>query len=269
MGLSDLNSSASSSNTNFIEDFSAELILAYLLSGDLSPSIKRVICDEVNTFDVSDSRLTELKFLFRNSSAFNEKNLDSYYLPDVLKRTIIEDFYGNNILSCIKNEDIPLERRKLIISLCLSSDALETFKVLEAAIPLKLKEYVIDTKISSVDGIVASLQDDDISDDIKTKIVNRKVDINNVFPVTKRLVFKWCGFVLGIKSKEISDYIDELTSDNIIDFITNGNVLRNLSSKVIKTKESILEKGIDKASKIQLIKMLRNYNDEELSALVY
>lgn len=268
MGLSDLNSSASSSNTNFIEDFSAELILAYLLSGDLSPSIKRVICDEVNTFDVSDSRLTELKFLFRNSSAFNEKNLDSYYLPDVLKRTIIEDLYGNNILSCIKNEDIPLERRKLIISLCLSSDALETFKVLEAAIPLKLKEYVIDTKISSVDGIVASLQDDDISDDIKTKIVNRKVDINNVFPVTKRLVFKWCGFVLGIKSKEISDYIDELTSDNIIDFITNGNVLRDLSSKVIKTKESILEKGIDKASKIQLIKMLRNYNDEELSALV-
>ena len=201
MGLSDFNSSASSSNT--IADFSAELILAYLLSGDLSPTIKKIICDEVNNFDVSDSRLTELKSLFRNSSAFNEKNFDSYYLPDVLKRTIIEDFYGNNILSCIKNEAISLERRKLIISLCLSSDALETFKVLEADIPLKLKEYVIDTKISSVDGIVASIQDDDISDEVKTKIVNRKVDMSNVFPITKKAVFKWSNFVLSIKSKEL------------------------------------------------------------------
>ena len=68
-------------------------------------SAKKIICDEVNALDFFDSRLNKIKELFIDNGDFDESLLMKDYCPNVIKKVILSEIYGNNLLNVILNSD--------------------------------------------------------------------------------------------------------------------------------------------------------------------
>ena len=245
-----------------IDDLVPERVISYLFYSKLPLSIKKLICDEINKYSFDDEKILNIKSLFVSRGIFDAELLDTDFCPNELKKIIIDEVYGVNLTQIINCNDISLQRKKVIIDLRLSSS--EALELLEKDIPLELRDYIIDSRISSVKDIVDSLRSDSISDEIKDKIIIRKVNMGNLFAVTKNSFYSETNRVCLLKSRDIEDYINNLTSDNILSVITNPDVIRRIADDIVRLRYDVIEEAIGKASKGQLSRIILLYNDENL-----
>lgn len=245
-----------------IDDLVPERVISYLFYSELPLSVKKLICDEINKYSFDDEKILNIKSLFVSKEIFDAELLDADFCPNELKKVIIDEIYGSNLTQTICDNNISLQRKKVIIDLRLSSS--EALGLLGKDIPLELRDYIIDSRISSAKDIVDSLRDDNISDEIKDKIIIRKVDMGNLFEVTKSSLYSEANRVCLLKGRNIEDYINNLTSDNILSVITNPNIIRRITDDIVRLRYDTIEEAIEKASKAQLARIILLYNDERL-----
>ena len=250
-----------------IDSLSKEQIIAYLFSSTLPYSAKKIICDEVNALDFFDSRLNKIKELFIDNGDFDESLLTKDYCPNVIKKVILSEIYGNNLLNVILNSDVSLERKKLIIDLNLSVK--EAIDLLKKDISLEIRNYVISSRFKVNSSIVELLKDDNVSDEIKEKIVIRNININNIFNIlSEETPFSVRSLILRYKRRDIDDYFNSLTSDNILNVIVKEGVRKSFFEDLLRDKYSIIVKAISKADTNTLRKVIRLCDDERLNNII-
>ncbi len=251
------------SDLGFIDSLSAEQIITYLFSSDLSSSVKSLICEEVNKYSSDSAKIVDIRNAFIRRGCFDISLLDDTFCPIELKKLVVDEVYGTNLLDVICDDEVSLERKKKLISLSVSIDS--AIELLEKDIPFELKSYLIDNRIVTSKAILDCLKDDDISDEIKEKIIIRKVDMSNLFSLTERVSFSIKNLIFRVKRRDIDDYINGLTSDNIITVITSTEVQRNFFEEILRSKYDTLEDAIKKADKNKLFRLIRLCDDKRLT----
>lgn len=249
-----------------IGSLSEEQIIAYLFSSDLPYSVKKIICDEINKYDISDDRLKKIKSLFIKNGNFDEKLLFKDYCPNEIKKIILDEVYNGDFFSTIMSDEITFERKKLIIDLRLTAS--DAISLLKKDLSIDLRNYVISSRFSDNASIISILKDDDISDDLKEKIVIRNINIDNIFDIIKETSFSVTSFILRYKRRDVDDYFNSLTEENILDVITNAGVKKIFFEDLLKNKYSIIVNAVRRADTNTLRKVIRLCDDERLNNII-
>ena len=250
-----------------IDSLSEEQIIAYLFSSTLPYSVKKIICDYVNTLEFYDDRLKKIRELFIRVGNFDESLLRKDYCPNEIKKIILDEIYNGDFLSIILSDDVSFERKKLIIDLRLSpTDAID---LLKKDISIELRNYLISSIFKTNSSIVTLLKDDDISEKIKEKVVIRNISIDNIFDIlSEETPFSVRSFILRYKRRDIDDYFNGLTSDNILNVLVKEGVKKNFFEDLLRDKHSIIVEAICKADTNTLRKVIRLCDDERLNNII-
>ena len=249
-----------------IDSLSEEQIIAYLFSSNLPYGVKQVICDEVNKFEISNDKLKRIKSLFIKNGIFDEKLLFKDYCPIEIKKIILDEIYNGEFFSVILDDSTSNQRKKLIIDLRLTvSDAIS---LLKRDLSLELRNYIISSRFTDNASIISILKDDDVSDELKEKIVIRNINIDNIFNIIKETPFSVTSFILRYKRRDIDDYFNSLNADNILDVIINAGVKKNFFEDLLKNKYSIIVDAIRNADVNSLRRVIRLCDDERLNNII-
>ena len=250
-----------------IDSLSEEQIIAYLFSSTLPYSVKKIICDYVNTLEFYDDRLKKIRELFIRVGNFDESLLRKDYCPNEIKKIILDEIYNGDFLSIILSDDVSFERKKLIIDLRLSpTDAID---LLKKDISIELRNYLISSIFKTNSSIVTLLKDDDISEKIKEKVVIRNISIDNIFDIlSEETPFSVRSFILRYKRRDIDDYFNGLTSDNILNVLVKEGVKKNFFEDLLRDNHSIIVDAICKADTNTLRKVIRLCDDERLNNII-
>ena len=94
-----------------IDSLSEEQIIAYLFSSTLPYSLKKIICDYVNTLEFYDDRLKKIRELFIRVGNFDESLLRKDYCPNEIKKIIYLVYFfmsvSNSIPSLVAIKILP------------------------------------------------------------------------------------------------------------------------------------------------------------------
>ena len=250
-----------------IDSLSEEQMIAYLFSSALPYSVKKIICDYINTLEFYDDRLKKIRELFISVGNFDESLLRKDYCPNEIKKLILDELYGEDFSLVILSDDISLERKKLIIDLRLSPT--EAISLLKKDISLEIRNYLISSIFKTNSSIVTLLKDDDISEKIKEKVVIRNISIDNIFDIlSEETPFSVRSFILRYKRRDIDDYFNSLTSDNILNVLVKEGVKKNFFEDLLRDKNSIIVAAICKADTNTLRKVIRLCDDERLNNII-
>ena len=69
-----------------IDSLSEEQMIAYLFSSTLPYSVKKIICDYINTLEFYDDRLKKIRELFISVGNFDESLLNKDYINKEVKK---------------------------------------------------------------------------------------------------------------------------------------------------------------------------------------
>lgn len=249
-----------------VDSLSEEQIITYLFSSNLSSSVKKIICDEVNKYEVGSERLEKIKAAFVSKGNFSDDFLDMEFCPIEIKKAILDEIYNGDFLVAISSEDVSLERKKLIIDLRLST--IDAIDLLKQNISIDLENYIINSRFKTSDAIISVLKDDDVPEAIREKIVIRNINISNVFNITAETPFSITSLIMRLKRRDIDDYFDSLTSDNIIPVITDHGVKRNFFEDLFKSKYNVIVDAIKKADNANLRRVIRLCDDSRLNRII-
>lgn len=254
-----------------IKHLKAENIVRYLFNSKLPKKVKKIIADEVEWLSSSDSayasdKIKKIKTIFRSNVTIYDSLLDVIYCPNILKEIVIDEVYKDDIVDLLCKKTLSLKRKKTIVDLRLSKA--DSIRLLERNVSEDLKNYVIERRVNDDETINKCLLNDKISEDVRKRIVVTKIDMSNIFRITRSVPFSVQSFVFKLKEKEKDDYIDSLTSDNVLDIVNDYIYPVNFVDEVIKRRRDILEQAILKASQKQLFRTIRVERDQKLVNLV-
>ena len=246
-------------------------IVRYLFNSKLPKSVKLLICSYVEKLsnsrdEVSYQKVKKITSCFRSGKIINEALLGVDYCPRVLKRCVIDEVYDCDLVELLSKKNFSMARKKVIADLKLLDD--EAVRLLERDIPEDFADYLIEKRIYNNRIIAMSLSDDYISDSIKEKIINRCVDMSNIFDIARDIPFTEVTKLYRLKRKDISDFIDNLDSDSILDVVNNFKIPVSVTLEIIDKKIDVIEEAIKKADKKQIFRTVRLERDQRLVDLV-
>ena len=255
-----------------VKSLNAEGIIYYLFNSKIPKTAKKLICEEVNSLALKDdptSRefIERIKTEFINRIRITDDLLNAEYCPNHLKRVVIDEVYGSNLVNVITRRNLPTARKKLIIELSITSE--EAKQLLESSISDELKSLIINKIINTNSDIIACLRSSEISDTLKEKIISRKININNIFEIYKDAIQEEKLLILKIKAKTLEEYVESLTSDNILQVLNSFATPSSLIHSIVTTKLEDLEQAINKASKKEIAKSIRIGRDKAVFDLIF
>lgn len=252
------------------EQLSAEEIIYYLFESNLEENIKRLLRDEVDRVSLETSntysrKIQEVIDLFKSQNMLDEKYLDDDNCPIFLKKIIITEQYGNNVLALLSRKDLSLERKKNIVDLLLTKE--QAVDALKEDFHHLVISYIIDKKINDPAIIDKCILDDDIPHSIKEKIISSKVNIDNIFEVIESLPYAEKKVIYDLKKEELDHFIESLTVENILTVINNSKYPSFFVTSIISKKTDMVEEAIIQASSQELKKMVSYKKDHLLVKL--
>lgn len=252
------------------EQLSAEEIIYYLFESNLEENIKRLLRDEVDRVSLETSntysrKIQEVIDLFKSQNMLDEKYLDDDNCPIFLKKIIITEQYGNNVLALLSRKDLSLERKKNIVDLLLTKE--QAIDALKEDFHHLVISYIIDKKINDPAIIDKCILDDDIPHSIKEKIISSKVNIDNIFEVIESLPYAEKKVIYDLKKEELDHFIESLTVENILTVINNSKYPSFFVTSIISKKTDMVEEAIIQASSQELKKMVSYKKDHLLVKL--
>lgn len=255
-----------------VKSLNAEGIIYYLFNSKIPKTAKKLICEEVNSLSLKDDQTSRelverIKIEFINRIRITDSLLNAEYCPNHLKRVVIEEVYGSNLVNVITRRNLPTARKKLIIELSITSE--EAKQLLEANISDELKNLIINKKITTNSDILACLRSSEISDSLKEKIIQRKVNISNIFQILRDSFPEEKLLISKIKAKTLEDYVESLTPDTVLQAINSFEIPPFLVFSIVESKLDALEKAIIKAPKKEIAKSIRIGRDKVVFELIF
>ena len=236
-----------------INELDEEGLILYLFNTRLPKSLKKELCKRVDELGILRSKKAVDYFLKNVSS--REELLNSDLCPNVIKKAIITELFGNDYNEIILDEKVPHVSKYLIIDFCLTSK--DAIRLLSKVKDQEVKNYIIDNKIVSNDDIKDALTNLDIREETKNIIIDKKINMTNIFDLLDHFFGDVRSNILSRKSSDIDLYIEELTSETVLDFLNNHGTPSHLIERVCDNRFDIVRKAILECDEKVLGKTLR------------
>lgn len=236
-----------------IDSLSEERLVFYLFNTRLPKSIKKVLCERIDALGIIRGKKA-VDYFLKNVSTRREF-LNSDLCPNLIKKAILTDLFGSEYDDVIVDKNIPLETRFLIIDLCLSSK--DCVRLLNKIDEVAIKDYIIEKKVVTNQEIKDVLGNSDVKAEVKNTVIDRKIDMSNIFELLDHFFGEVRSSILTRKARDIDQYIEELDSSTILEFINNHGTPNHLVERVCEDKFDIIREAIKTCDETLLSKTLR------------
>ena len=247
-------------------------LIKMLFNSKVLKELKIVICERINELSTksdanSKKTIKSLIEEFKKLNNFKEKYLISDTCPDILKKEIIENVYITKPYDIVKKGKVSKKIKKVILRLSLSRSQLE--RLLNRDIPSDLKEYIIDECLDSNYDLRSVLENSSVPEQFKLRVVEKRINKDNLFSFLEYANASTVDYVLGIKSKEFDEYLNTLTPGNILKVINNWSTPRCILDYIFKYKVDVLERAVDKAWRNDLEETIYRERNVQVLKMIY
>ena len=254
-----------------IEDLKEDEIIRYLFKTKLPRKIKTIICEQVEELSNKDDNTSKKKIngiidYFSKSGLSREELLGVEFCPTIIKKQVIDDVFGSNLVDVICKKSLSNGRKKQIIDLRLSSK--DAVTLLGKDISLDIKKYLIEHKLEGYSIIHDAIVNRSIPEDLVDYIITKKVTMDNIFQVVRFCFGNDKDKVYKLKEKELEDYIDCLDENKIIELISTYDTPDNVVDRVVRNRYDVLVNAISNASNKQLKDIVRYERDIRIINIV-
>ena len=239
-------------------------VINYLFRSKLPVEVKMFLCEEIEQLALKSGdsiRFKNIYNTFVRRYGSNEDILLLNYCPNCFKKIVVSNVYGINLLDAIRDRSVSIDKRKVIIDVKLSSN--DAIKLLKEDLEDELIDFIIDSKII-FDKLIKDCigYNSELSVEIKSKIIERKINFSNIFKITKLGSYETKDLVFKVKEKELEDYIVRLDSSNVLDVIISSS--NEFSKRIIDVKENVVKDAVKTADLSILENCLYYGRDERL-----
>ena len=254
-----------------IKSLSTEDLLKYLYKSNLSEDVKDLLYKEL--VDISKGIFSEEKAKFKKlKDVFSEKYakeglLGSKYCINNFKEIIIDRVFDKDIFTVISKESISTFKKKIIIDVKVTEYDVE--KLLEYPLSNELIDYIIHTKLNDPWPIKNCLNDENISRDIKNKIIDDCITAENIFQV-QHGVYKDKTIDLFEQRKElVEENFNRADSSNILDYFTEYTIPDEFKNRLYFHKFDEIKQAILMADKKKLKSVLGSSYSKTLNGFLF
>ena len=255
-----------------INKLGAEEIIKYLFSSKVLKEFKVLICEYVNKLstkygDDAKNKIKKIIEEFKKINHYTERYIISDTCPDVLKKETIGELYSDKPYDIVKSGKVSKKVKREMLRLCLNRNQLE--RLLDRNIPEDLKEYIIDVCLDDGYDLRSVLSNDNISEKFKKRILDKRINKDNLFSFLEYADANIVDYVLEAKAKDFEDYLKSLNAANILSAINSSKVPKNLVDYIFKYKEDVIVKAIDKANRSDIEEAIKREKNIQLVKLIY
>lgn len=219
-------------------------IIDYLFNSNIPETAKMLICEELDSLTSYqyDNKFIGTKKYIKEKNIYSEETLCLDYCPKYLKKEIVNEIFPRDIVPLIVDKNINIKLKKVLIEQRLSN--YDAIKLLANNLEEEIIEYIIAEKINSSHEIKEAIKKDSISEELKDRIVLRKVNSDNMFNIMHMNFNGEKERIYRLKAKEIEEYIYSLTSDKILDVINDYETPEDFVENILSKKEDIVREAI-------------------------
>ena len=255
-----------------------EQIINYLFNSKIPKSAKRVLSNNIdslkersenkkrlfikilfedsidfwtlNYYDKKDKknliRLENIKKEFVKQNKIREDDLYHDYIPNAIKEVIINDIYKGDLNNLICESNLPIKLKKEIIDIVYDDN-----NCVDLLINLKnddLKNYILNTKFNSINGIATALSSSKLDNNYKKHIARNKINEYNIYEIATNFnLFKeGKSFLDENCSSIIKKYISKIKKSQLFEAINNSRYNELLSNRIVEQREKDIDKQIKK-----------------------
>lgn len=219
---------------------------------------------------LDEVELQRVKQYFFNSGYCKEKLIYSSYCPDSLKKAIFEKRYNVDDSYLLLFRKIDIRKAKILVDINDLSKA-NIIDLLYGPREEELKDYIIQTKIKTVDDI-CSFTDMDVPGELQSEIINKKINMQNICEVLKKEPTLESTLMYRLKCnelKQINKYIQSLNSRNILSVLRNPSIPVFIHLKINEDKQDEIKKAILKARKREIKKCLETFISDKAINIIW
>ena len=248
-----------------------EDLIKLLFNSKVLKELKLIICEEIDKLstEYGDSSKKTIKVLieeFKKLNVYKDKYLLSDTCPNVLKKEIIDTLYPKDY-EVVKKDKVSKKIKKVIIKVSLSNYELE--KLLKSDISIELKEYIIDECINSNYEMRSVLDDSSIDQYLKDRLIDNKINKDNLFGVLEYANTSTIEYVLNCKSREFGEYLNTLTPSNVLKVINSSSTPKRIVDYILKYKRDIIVTAVDKCWRNDLEETIFREKNVEILKMVF
>ena len=205
---------------------------------------------------------------FLSKTELNESYLDKPYWPMTVKKIVAKKIYGDNLEKVVQDSSTSFDVKKKIIDYCFFE--FELLNVLASDLEPKVLNYIIDSKFTASSSIVFLLSNSKVSNSIKERVINEKIDSNNIFDIlqTTLISASMQQKVYDMKSETIERYVEELKGATLLEKLNSSFFPDEIKTRVLalKKKEIIRTLKITNINKFYMLLLFSH--SEEFSKLL-
>lgn len=250
---------------------SYEDLVKLLFNSKVIKELKLVICEEIDKLakrSDGNSKFITRKIIeeFKKLNYCKDKYLLSDTCPNVFKEEIINELYPK-AYNAVKDVKVSKKVKKVIMKLSLSTYDFE--RLLKSDLTQDMKEYIIDECLDSSYGMKSVLDNSEISNELKDRLIDRKINKDNLFSVLEYADTSTIEYVLEKKSKEFEEFLNKLTPANVLTTINSASTPKKIVVYIFKYRKDIIEKAVDIAGRNELEDTIKYEKNSDILNLIY
>ena len=254
-----------------IKSLSEENLLKYLYKSNLPEEVKDLLYKELTRvsrgiFSEEKTKYKKFKEVFSEKFA-KEGLLGSKYCLDEFKEIIIDRVFDKDLMSVISKGVISTYKKKIIIDLKISEYDVD--KLLEYSLSNELVDYIISTKLIDSWPIKRCLNDEKISRDVKSKIIDKCITVDNIFSVQEGLYKDKTINLYDLKKELVEENFNRADASNILSYFTDYSVPDDFRNRLYAYKFDEIKKAILNADKKQLKEVLGSSHSKTLNTYLF
>ena len=255
-----------------VKKLDIEDIIKLLFNSKTLKELKIIICEYVNELSTKygdEAKLKRKRLLdeFNKIGKYSERYITSDTCPDLFKKETISHLYTEKPYDIVKLGKVSKKIKKEILRLCLSREQL--VRLLNRDIHEELKEHIIDVCLEDGYDLRSVLGNDNVSDKFKKRILDKRINKDNLFSFLEYCEPSLVEFVLEVKAKDFEDYLKTLNVTNILSAINSSSIPKNLVDYIFKYKRDVIVKAVDKAWRNDIEEAIKREKNIQLIKLIY
>ena len=230
-------------------------VIRYLFFTHIPAPAKMLISEYIQRISISCEaknveKYKQIKDVFLTSNLINENFIKSNHCPDTFKKIIIDELYKGDLVEVISKKTTSTKVKKIIIDLALTLN--QTIELLNAKnLQPAIIDYLITTRLTTDDDIEEALKNVRY-ESILEKIIIRKININNIFKITRWIYGSTNELIYKLKARDVEDFIKSLTKENIFKILNDYDTPNSIAKRIYEERKDLIPIAIKHASKENL-----------------
>ncbi len=251
--------------TKVLERMSSIELVEYFFNAKIPRSVKIMITKIIDERKLSNEDLEKIEILLYEQGSFKESDLFKNSYPKVVKKYIINKLYKNNVIDVLCSDKKSLEIKKIVIDISLDKEMLTKALLLVDDV---LKEYILSTKLTSLESIIELLKDGNntLVELVITRYIN-EVNILSVLnnPLSEDVKLK----IIELKSSELNKRLNRLSQNEVMELITNNiKYPECVYNTILNQYKEVILNAANKLSYRKFSKLLCKTKDKQIVKLL-